>query len=526
MHTKIQNKDGFQYGVQGSARLVVADDGLTARAQTSGAASGTTNVLSVLVTALAADITSDLNVEVKLGVAGGQVLEDGDVGDAIGSLTNTKNGGSPVTSTAGSSRAVPDTTVLDRKTLGVDVVLSGGGQAGPVVVVVLAGVGDFNALTGSGKGSNGHALGTRVISSASGDLNVQVVLNGNTTLTRDAKSLVGVAGKLEVPVAVAVKTANGLLGGTLGGRPLSLLVTGGAHVGAHGVGSARLAENASDNLADAEAAAESEARDALNTGVAIEAEPIGGNGTILGGELTALDLTAGEISVESSGTANKAVGLSNRRLGLGGSLDGGLGRRRRRLGSRRGRRGRGGRRSLGLEELGSEILAGGWLGRRRSVGRSGLSNDDELAILETSLGLLLVEDVVAQLVNGLGSINNNLGDNIGSTLVDLGGILLGVKVAVVVLVGSSTRGHGDREGVSNGKLHGECCCRGPVIANVVRKCDSLSKEKKNKCRFGGGNIVGNSIYRLKRIAYAEVCNWRDLIWRPNPPAAKPNTDTS
>ena len=525
MHTKIQIEDGFQYGVQGSTHLVVADDGLTASAQTNGAASGTANVLSVLVTALTADITSNLNVEVELGVAGRQVLEDGDVGDAIGSLANTKNGGSPVTGTVRSNRAVPETSVLGTEALGVDVVLSRCGQAGPVVVVGLAGVGDFNALTGSGNGGDGHALGTRVISSASRDLNAQVILNGNAALTGDAKSLVGVAGKLEVTVAVAVKTTNRLLGSTLGPGPLSLLVTGRAHVGAHGVGSAGLAEDSSDDLADAEAAAENEARDTLNTSVATHAEPISGNGTILGGELTALDLAAGEISVKSSGTARDAVGLSNRRLGLRRSLDGRLRRRGGGLGSRRGRRGRGGRRSLGFDELGSEILASGWLGRRRSVGRGGLSNDDELAILETSLGLLLVEDVVAQLVNGLGSINNNLGDNIGSTLVDLGGFLLGVKVAVVVLVSSSARGHGDREGVSNGELHGECCCRGPTIANVVRKCDSLSKENENNNCFGGKYIVGNSIDRLKRIGYAEACNWRDLIWRPNPFAAEPKTGT-
>ncbi|KAI6759162.1 hypothetical protein HG531_013923 [Fusarium graminearum] len=422
--------------------------------------------LSVDIGALCVDISCDLNVEIKLGCAGGQVLEDGDVGVAISSLTNTKDNRRPVTSVL-TLGAVPNTGVLDAVTLLVDIVLGRGAGAIPDIILVLGGVADGNGATSVGNSGDNHVLSSRVISSASDDILVEVVLDGDTTDTSIAESVVVIAGQFELAVLVTVETTNRLLISTLSRGPLGLLVTSRAGVGTHSTRSAAIALDSGVNLENT-SGGKGEVRNVLDTRPATELEPVKGNGAVLGGEGVTVNLAALELLVNAGAAASEARGGAAR-LGLAGlgltGLDG-SGSRVHRLGSSG--RGLGGRSfgGLGFVELGADLLlgsrsllglsSGGLRSSGGVVGRVRLANNDEVTSVQTSLGGVDVNFLASKLVDSLSGTDNVLGDNIRAALLDLGSsVTTSVDVLVVVVLGGSAGGERGRKGVSDDVLHGK-----------------------------------------------------------------------
>lgn len=177
----------------------------------------------VLVNTLSANITSDRNGEIKgtIGVCWG-VAEDGDEGASSG-LADTHVKRSPITHVG--SRGSPLAGIGDGGTSWVDVVLSRGGFAFPLIVVRGKWAGDFIGLAWLGVQWDGLRLGTWVIGTADGDVLGQLVGDLDTSSTSGANLLLACAGELEHSIGVTVKTSNGLSSGSLGCWPLGLLVT-------------------------------------------------------------------------------------------------------------------------------------------------------------------------------------------------------------------------------------------------------------------------------------------------------------
>ncbi|KAI6754381.1 hypothetical protein HG530_012895 [Fusarium avenaceum] len=397
--------------------------------------------------ALFLSIELDLNVEVELGSASGRVLEDRDVGVAIFSLANTKDNRRPITGilTLG---AVPDTSILNAVALLVDVVLSGGAAAVPVVVLLLVRVANADGAASLGNSGDNHVLGSGVISSAGDNILVKIVLDGDTSHSGLAEGLVTVTGQLKLAVLVAVEATNGLLGSTLSGGPLAIAVDG------------------SVDLRD-DLGGEGEVRDILNARPPVHSEPLKGNSTVLGREGVAVEYTTLEGLVDTSASAvetragTSSLGLGS--LGCGGLRSlGGLGD-----GSLVDRLGDGGRdlNSLGLVELGADLLLGlsdllrnsgsSHGGNGGSVGGVRLANNDEVASVETSLGVLDVDLLSAELVDGLSGGDNVLGDNVRLALLNLGtSVAAGVHVLVLVVLSGGTGGKRGRQSVSDEVLHG------------------------------------------------------------------------
>ena len=132
----------------------------------SAASAATTRENTINIGAWGVNVTSDLNIEAELGTAGRLVEEDGQEGSAV-SHSNTNVHRSPVTCTLRIDRRVPEAGVRAAISCLVDIVLSRGGLTLPVVVGGRVGVGELDSLSGVSDGRNGHALGTRVIGSAS-----------------------------------------------------------------------------------------------------------------------------------------------------------------------------------------------------------------------------------------------------------------------------------------------------------------------------------------------------------------------
>jgi hypothetical protein len=449
--------------------LEVSDNSLAALEEGSSATVSALAPHTVDVGALALilSIELDLNVEVELGSASRRVLEDRDVGVAIFSLANTKNNRRPVTGilTLG---AIPDTSILNAVALFVDVVLSGSAAAVPVVVLLLVRVANADGAASLGNSGDDHVLGSGVISSASDNILVKIVLDGDTSHSGLAKGVVTVTGQLKLAVLVAVETTNRLLGSALSGGPLSLLVSNGAGVGAHSTWSAAITVDGSVDLRD-DLGGEAEVRDILNARPSAHLEPVKSNSAVLGGEGVAVDYAALEGLVDTGASVVEAragtTSLGLRRLGLGGLRGlGSLG-----LGdwSLVDRLGNGGRdlNSLGLVELGADLLLGlsnllglsgsSHSGNGSSISGVRLANNDEVASIETSLGVLDVDLLSAELVDGLGGGDNVLGDNVRLALLNLGtSVATGVHVLVLVVLSSGTGGKRGRQSVSDEVLHG------------------------------------------------------------------------
>lgn len=286
---------------------------------TAVAADGTVGVveLAVLVTALIAEVvTLKLNVKVESLVGGRGVGEDGEELAGLG-VADTKVDGSPVTDVT--AAVTPLATLLSRHTLGVDVVLSGGDLALPEEVFVTIGASELVDPTGGGGERNGLGLGTGVISTANGNAFGHLVLNVDTTNTRNAKLLVVRVGEVELAVGLTLKTTNGLASATLGGRPLGLLVSRWASVGAHGTVVALIASNSGNNVANHII----EETDVLDTGVTTKTKVVKGDSTILRREVTAVNLSIGEVGSEAGGTgAARAGGAAGSSSGCSGARGG------------------------------------------------------------------------------------------------------------------------------------------------------------------------------------------------------------
>lgn len=119
----------------------------------------------------------------------------------------------------------------------------------------------------------------------------------DTTNTLNAK-LLGKVGVGEVELVVtALKTTNGLAGGTLGAGPLGLLVTSRAGVRAHTTRVAAVTGDSGDNGAHQLV----DDRNVLDTRPATEAKVVKRDGTIVRGEGATVELTVREVSVETGG---------------------------------------------------------------------------------------------------------------------------------------------------------------------------------------------------------------------------------
>lgn len=110
---------------------IECDMGETYRASVLVATSERNEHAILILAGTAQVVTNNLDVEVKVGVSGGLVLEDGDPGRAV-LLSNTDVERSPVANVF--ALAAPLAGPLGGNALGVDVVLSRSGHALPAVV--------------------------------------------------------------------------------------------------------------------------------------------------------------------------------------------------------------------------------------------------------------------------------------------------------------------------------------------------------------------------------------------------------
>jgi len=418
---------------------------------TAVATDGTLGVIegTILVTALIAEVVTDkLNVEIESLGGGRGVGENGQELSGAG-VADTQVDGSPVTD--GLRAIAPLATLLNGHTLGVDVVLGGGGLALPVEVGVTVGTGQVVGVTGGGGERDGLRLGTGVVSTANGNIVGHLVLDVDTANSRNAELLVLLVGKVELAV-LALKATNGLTGGSLGVGPLGLLVTGRASVRAHGTVVALIASDGGHDIAY-QIIDES---DVLDTGETTKAKVVESDGAVFGGECTTVKLSIGEVSGEAGGT--RAAGGAGG-AGSSGSRDGAGG-----AGGLRGAGGAGGgdsRRSL-LEDGRSDGGSRGW-GRRGCRGGSGGaaasgragSGDSTVEPLKLVLGeaLASIGDANGLRGAGLGGIQHDeivdhrAGDRDGF---GLSGTL--VVMGVSMAVGGRKTSRGQR-GDGIGELH-------------------------------------------------------------------------
>lgn len=155
----------------------------------------------------------------------------------------------------------------------------------------------MNNARGRGE-RNGLRLGTRVISTANGNVVGHLVLDVDTANARNAKLLVVTVGEVELVVGLTLEATNGLAGATLGSRPLGLLVSRGASVRAHGTVVALIAGNGSHNIADHLI----EDSDVLDTRVTTKTKVVKGDSTVSRREVTAVNLSIWEVGGEAGGT--------------------------------------------------------------------------------------------------------------------------------------------------------------------------------------------------------------------------------
>lgn len=110
--------------------------------------------------------------------------------------------------------------VLCRDTNRIEVILSGGGLASPLVVRIGIRVSKRLGLTGLNLNWNSLRFGTRVVSSADGNHRASFVGGLDTTLARNTQALgQRWVGKMKLAV-LALNTTDGLTGSALCCRPL------------------------------------------------------------------------------------------------------------------------------------------------------------------------------------------------------------------------------------------------------------------------------------------------------------------
>ena len=199
--------------------------------------------------------------------------------------------------------------------------MGGGDLALPEEVVVTIGASELVDITGGGAERNGLGLGTRVIGTTNSNVFGHLVLDVDTTNTRNAKLLVIRVGEVELAVGLTLKTTNGLASATLGGRPLGLLVSRWASIGAHGTMVALIASNSGNNIANHII----EETDVLDTGVTTKTKVVKGDSTILRREVTAVNLSIGEVGSKTGGTGAARAGGAGRAAGSSSGCSGARG---------------------------------------------------------------------------------------------------------------------------------------------------------------------------------------------------------
>lgn len=377
-------------------------------------------------------ITLDLDVEVELLVGGRAVLEEREPFAVV--LTNTHIERSPVAN--GLAAVTPFAALLGRNTLGVDVVLSRGGLALPVEVLLAIRASQGLSLTVAKAERDSLRLGTGVVGTADGNLVPNLVLDVDTTNTLHAK-LLGKVGVGQVKLAVAaLQTTNGLASLALAAGPLGLLVTSRASVGAHGARVAGVTSNGGNDVAKKLV----DQRDVLDTRPATKAKVVERNGTVLRGERATVNLAIGKVRVDTRRAAGAAAagcsGLGRRRASRSGRGAGSFRRRGRSLEEL----GRGGRRSRSAGGSGSR---GGRRSGAAGAALASLGRSNAVGPLESTVGDTLADIIGADAL----TVEFIFDDGASSTS-------LGVTVAVVVLGGDkASRGQGEDDGV---QLHGDC----------------------------------------------------------------------
>lgn len=431
-----------------------------------GVAAGVGAVLAVRVLALAAHVVAlKLDGELKLGISGGRVLEDGEPRGTV-AVADTKVHGSEVA--PGVGIRAPLASILHGDTGGVDVVLSAGLAALPVVVVVGIGAGQGVSLAGLGVERDGLALSTGVVSAANSDVLAKLVLNLDLDLGSARHAELG--GHLLVSqtklATLALNATNGLASGALVLGPLRHLVASGASVGAVGTLVAALASESGLDGGETSGVA---AR-LLDASPTTKTHPVNRDGTVVLGEVAAVELTVREVLVDAVAgvvvivivvAVVRAVG---RRSSLGGrrrSVRRGssLGGARSRGHDSRGRRKHDGGGRLNVN--GNAAGAGGGVLRLavgsegaggRSRGKLAVAGHDEGTVLDALLNLILGDHAAVKLINDDGGARD-ADDVNGSRLLALG--VVKVLVVVTVLVSRlSGGGDGGAEDSDNCVLHG------------------------------------------------------------------------
>lgn len=261
-------------------------------------ASGFVDENTVLVLAASAEVvTLNLNVEIQLGRGGGAVLEQRKPLPVV--LANAKVERSPVAD--GDAGGAPLAGVLGGVALGVDVVLSRSGLALPLEVGLTVWAGQGNDFSIDGVKRDCLGFGARVVSAANSDAVTKSVLYIDTTNARNAK-LLRQARVCEIQLAaLALKTSNRLASSALGRRPLRLLVTGRASVGAHGTIRALVTSDSSDDFGDKL----TDDADILDTRPTLQSKVFERNGTVIGRESVAVNFTIGEFRIQTLGAAGR-----------------------------------------------------------------------------------------------------------------------------------------------------------------------------------------------------------------------------
>jgi len=158
-----------------------------------------------------------------------------------------------------------------------------GRGSSPRVVIRRVHVGQREGSAGRNIERNRFALGTRVVSTANGNVLAEVACDLNASCALDANLGNIRSAQLKFAIAVAVETTDRLASAALGKRPLRLLVTRGACVGTERVCSASTtSRNGSLNIADrgVQGKISIEVGNNLNTRPSLKSKPVEGDSSV------------------------------------------------------------------------------------------------------------------------------------------------------------------------------------------------------------------------------------------------------
>lgn len=421
------------------------------------------DTLAIVPAVVAEIVTNNLDLEVKVRIGGGSVLEHGqECFFAVIADTEVHRG--EVTHVL--ALGTPLATLLGGDTLVVDVVLSGSVLVVPLEVVLAVGASERLGLTSRCPERDSLGLRTGVVSTTDGDLRTHVIADIDTTIALHAKLLLILVSAVEL-TTLALETTNGLEGRALGGGPLRLLVTGLAGIGAHSTIFTGVTGDGGHDVTN------NLAHDGhiLDTRPTTQLEVGEGNGTVFRREGVTIDLSVGEFTVNAlSAEAGRAAGAGGAGAGGAGGASGNS------SGCRSARGGRfhgaaAGRRAAGANDSGSLLqnLRGGGRGRSRgwggsrgaSAGTGRASGRDsrveplQLVVRQTSTSVLVADGLGG---TGVLRVHHNKvvhgrTGNSDSVHLGLSGASVEASMAVAAVGSRQGAGRSQSQGNGVGELH-------------------------------------------------------------------------